>query len=144
MTITAEMISDVRRMVNEADETNYTDSLLETMIAKYPTTDERGTDPYYWSETSTIPVKVTNTSWIPTYNLHLAAADIWEEKAAVIAGMFDFSADGGSYQRSQQYQQAMNMSKYHRSRGGIQGITLIKKPDEIQNPVWIGNLPEVD
>lgn len=147
MTVSADMITSVRRMVNEPTDETYTDDIIEAAIEKYPLMDELGTDPYYWTTTNTTPVKTFNTNWIPTYNLNYAAADLWEEKAAAISGMFDFSADGGTYNRSQLHGHAMQMAKFYRSRGSVKNIKLIKKPDEpdelSNRPSWIANLPEV-
>lgn len=142
--VTAANIADLRRMVAELDTANYSDADLTTMIEKYPMLDEAGEDPYSLSGTA-IPVRVTNPKWIPTYNLNLAACEVWEHKAALLAGKFDFSADGGQFSRSQAYNQALQMAKYYRGRGGISTITQIKKPDESASVYsWIGNLPEED
>ncbi len=139
--VTAEMIAEVRRMVDEPDEENYSDVVLTTMIEKYPMMDELGQDPYYWY-TGVTPVRHDTVGWLPTYNLNATAADIWENKAAQFAQKYDFSADGGQYSRSQAYNQAMQMAKYYRARGGATTIKQIKKPDETFSGSWIGNLPE--
>lgn len=147
MTVSAAMIADVRRMVNEPTEAIYTDEIITSIIEKYPVIDELGTLPYYWDYAGGVPTKVENTAWVDTYNLNAVSADIWEEKAATLAGRFDFSADGGSYTRSQAYTQAFNMAKYYRGRSGIKSIRLLKSPEEpekLSNRAWIGNLPEVD
>lgn len=141
------LIADLRRMVNEPDETVYTDDLLQEIIEKYPVIDELGTAPYYWDYSGGVPAKVQNTAWVETYNLNAAAADIWEEKAAILAERFDFTADGGSYNRSQAYIHAYDMAKYYRGKSGIKSIRLLKSPDEperLSNRSWIGNLPEDD
>jgi hypothetical protein len=44
-----------------------------------------------------------DAAWTPTYDLNIGAAEGWRWKAAAVAGKVDFSADGGSYQRSQQH-----------------------------------------
>lgn len=51
-------------------------------------------------------------------NVYLAAADIWEEKAATIASQYDFSADGASLSRSQQYRHACQMAARMRTLNG--------------------------
>lgn len=146
MTPTASQITEVRRYVNEKDTENFSDDDIVTVIEKYPALDELGEDPYYYEYTGgQIPVKKDNPNWVPTYNLFLAAAEIWEYKAAELAGKFDFSADGGNFSRSQAYNQALAMAKYYRGRGGASTIKLVKKPDEYPTPPeWIGNLPERD
>lgn len=148
MTVTVELVLEVRRMVNEPTEDTYSDSLIESFIEKCPIRDELGTEPYYYETLGAVPTKTYNTDWIPTYNLNQVASSIWYEKAAVIAGKFDFSADGGTYNRSQAYTQAMNMAKLYKARAGVSTIHLIKSPDEPYpsglKPAWIGNLPESD
>lgn len=132
MTATATMIARLRRMVNEPDDTNgYTDALLAGAIETYPLLDSDGNDP-------------SVTAWTATYCLHSAAREIWEEKASVVAVDFDFSADGGSYSRSQVYQQYMNRAAYHGARRAVDSIRLVSTPTEPVPAVWIGNLPETD
>src|SRR4030067_87618 len=143
MSVSAANIADVRRMVAEPISTNYTDNDIRMIIEKYPCLDELGEEPYYF--TGTIPVKTVNEYWIPTYDLNRAAAEIWDNKAALLAGKFDFSADGGNYSRSQAYQQALGMAKYYRGRGKVSTIKQIKTPDEVgSSSAWIGNLAESD
>lgn len=143
MTVTAVDILSVRRMTAELDTDVYPDIDIQTIIEKYPMLDEEGQEPYYYE--GSIPTRVENEYWIPTYNLNLAASEIWEHKAALLAGRFDFSADGGNYSRSQAYNQAMNMVRYYRSRGGVSTIKQVKVPEEVsQTSDWIANLPESD
>jgi hypothetical protein len=116
MTVTAAQIATLRRMVNEPGTTTYSDALLTTFIETYPVMDETGTLPYYWNYLTTPPTKVANTDWIATYDLHAAAADIWEEKGGVASQDFDLNADGGNYTRSQVYEQYMKQARYHAAR----------------------------
>lgn len=143
MTVSAANIADLRRMVAEPTATTYIDLVLTEIIEKYPMLDELGEEPYYFE--GAIPVRTVNDEWIPTYNLNLAAAEVWEQKAASLAGKFDFSADGGNYSRSQAFQQAMGMARYYRGRAGVSTIKQIKVPEETsQSQAWIGNLREGD
>ena len=142
--VTAAQIAELRRMVNEpSGEGVYSDTLLTTYIEKYPHIDEQGEEPFTLSS-AVPPVHVVNSEWMPTYDLHAAAADIWEEKASTIAGLYDFSADGGNYSRSQQYEQYMKQARNHRARRMPTSARVHKWPDESKNEdvVWIGNLPE--
>jgi hypothetical protein len=116
MSATAAQVAILRRMVNEPTETTYDDDTLEAYIETYPVMDERGEVPYTWDTSTQPPTKEDNDDWFPTYDLHAAAADIWQEKAATVATDFSFSADGGQYNRDQVYQQYMKQAKYHRSR----------------------------
>lgn len=145
MTATAAQIAQVRRMTAEPSVDNYSDEMIASYIEKYPHIDEQGEYPYTLSSASP-PEQVINTNWIPTYDLHAAAADIWEEKAAVPAQDFDFSEDNvGSYKRSQVYEQYMKQCRYHRARRMPSTATLIKAPKENNDDLpWILNLPEAD
>lgn len=133
MAATAAQITQVRRMAGiAADDATYTDTVIGGYIETYPLIDADGRDP-------------TDAGWIDTYDLHAAAADILEERAAMLAMEFDFSADGASYHRSQQYEALMKQVRYHRARRTPTSMTLVKWPEEraLDTP-WIGNLPEPD
>jgi hypothetical protein len=129
MTATAAQIAELRRMVAEPLPTTYSDVTLQGYIEAYPCVDVRGQDPYSWLLTSP-PTATVNTEWIPTYDLHAAAADVWQEKAAALADRFDTSADGASLQRSQMYKQAMGQVAYHQGRRKIRSVSSIKHPRE--------------
>lgn len=130
-------------MVAEPDDTTYDDAAITTYIESYPHIDEQGELPYTL-DSSTPPAQEANTSWIPTYDLHAAAADIWEEKAAAVAHKYDFSADGGNYSASNQYEQYMKQARNHRARRLPSTATMHKTPKEVEPSIWIGNLPEDD
>lgn len=145
MTATIRQIEQLRRMTGEITSDNYTDGELMSVLETYPLMDANGEQPYTWSS-DTPPVKEANNAWIPTYDMHAAAADIWEEKAAVVAGNYDFNADGGNYSRSQAYEHMMAQTRYHRSRRSARTMTARKWPEETASSKfpWIGNLPERD
>jgi hypothetical protein len=145
MAPTAAQIATLRRMVAEPTVATYSDALLTTFIETYPLMDERGEYPYTWSS-ATPPVKVTNTSWVETYDLCAAAAAIWQEKAATYASQYDFSADGGNYSRSQAYQQMLGQARYYAARRSPKTMTATMWPKETRADRfgWIGNLPEDD
>lgn len=147
MSATAAQIARLRRMVNEPDDTTYADGLLAEYIERYCLMDERGQEPFTaWDTSTTPPTRDANDSWIPTYDLASAAADIWDEKAAVVATDFNFAADGGRYDRAQVAEKFTERARYYRSRRALRTITPIVAPvtsDEDVFP-WIGNLPEMD
>lgn len=145
MAPTAAQIAQLRRMVAEPTDATYTDGLLSNYIEAYKLLDEQGEPPYTLSS-ATPPAQEVNTNWIPTYDLHAAAGDIWEEKASNWAGKYDFSADGGNYSRSQAYEQMMARVRYHRARRASKTMTAMKWPEETgaSQIVWIVNLPEDD
>lgn len=122
MAATQAQIEQLRRMVAEPTSATYSFDDLAAYIEAYPLLDSAGVAP-------------GNSAWSPTYDLHAAAGDIWEEKAAAYAALFDFSADGSSFQRSQQYLQMMQQARYHRSRRSPRTGTLIKWPEEGRSPM---------
>ncbi|MBU2685886.1 MAG: hypothetical protein KKF27_21805 [Gammaproteobacteria bacterium] len=130
MSATAAQIAQVRRWVNEPDDTTYDDDAISVYIEAYPLLDERGEEPYSWDTSTEPPTKDDNEVWLPTYDLHAAAADIWDEKAAVVAQDFDFTADGGSYSRSQVVAQFERQARMHRARRRPGTIRLHKIPKE--------------
>jgi hypothetical protein len=138
--VTAAQIATIRRLVAEPTEAIYTDELITTLIEAYPHTDEYGED--YLDDDG-----VVNADWTPTYDLNATASDIWSEKASVVSSKFDFSADGGNYSQSQQFEQYMKQSRYFRSRKLPTTAKGVKSPREWRtqsDETWIGNLPESD
>lgn len=131
-------IARLRRMVAEPTATTYTDADLIAYVERYPHIDQYGEHPLdSWG--------IANSDWTPTYDLHAAAADIWEEKATGVIGKFDFSANGGTYNQSQQYDQYMKQCRFYRARRMPSTATLVKYPTETTgDESWIGNLPEGD
>jgi hypothetical protein len=87
----------LRGMVNEPTAVIYSDTTLMAFITPYNYGDEI----------------------LPLWDLHRAASDVWEEKAAKNAHLYQFSADGGSYSRHQIYQQFMGLAHWHRARRKI-------------------------
>lgn len=123
MAATAAMRSRLRAMIAEATEATYTDDDLDTIIERYPRIDERGEEPYDWDTTTSPPTQDDNEDWMPTYDLNLAAADVWEEKAAASAQDYDVSADGATMSRSQVYEQCSRQASRYRSRRSPTTIT---------------------
>ena len=116
MAATAAMAEKLRRMVDEPTETTWDDDAIDDYIETYPLIDALGTDPQDVDFTTTPPTISEKDEWIPTYDLHAAAADIWEEKAAAIADEFDFDADGGGFSRSKKYDQYQSKARSHASK----------------------------
>lgn len=128
MSATGSQIAKVRRMVNEATADTYSDDDIASYIEQYPCLDERGEEPYTWDTSTFPPTQDANESWLPTYDLHAAAADIWEEKASIAAQDYDFDADGGSYKRVQVYEAYMKQARYHRSRRKVGTVRSYASP----------------
>lgn len=139
MAATAAEIARLRRMTAEPGATNgYTDTVLGETLARYPVPDAAGVYPL--DEDG-----VANTDWAATYDLNAAAADVWTEKAATLAGSYDFTADGSTFHRSQAVEQATKMASYYSSRRYAKGVLLKAAINtDLESQVWIGNLPEPD
>lgn len=116
MSATDEMVYELRGLIDEPLEDTYSDDDLKTAIEKYPRNDALGTKPFYYNIGTNPPTRVQNGSWMPTYDLNCAAADMWLKKATKRAQDFAFSADGGSYSRDQAYQQMMQNYRTFMSR----------------------------
>lgn len=114
-------------MVAEPATTTYSDALLTTIIEGYAVLDDLGRMPIYWTYTLP-PVATLNPYWVARFDLNAAAAQIWEEKAAVPAADYDFSADGGNFSRSQVYEQCMKQARHYRARRAASTWTL--HPDD--------------
>ena len=117
MTATEAQISKVRRMSAERTDKNYSDAEIQAIIEAHPLVDPSGYAP-------------DQSNWTATYDLNAAAADIWEEKAGGRTEEHDFSADGGSYSRSQMYEMAMKQSRHYRSRRSPSTIGLEGTPKD--------------
>jgi len=127
MAASDEQIARVRRMVNEPMETTYTDEMIAAYIEAHPLEDARGEGP--WIESETIPGTLEeNPDWTETYDLNAAVADVWEEKAGILAQDYDISVDGGNYSRSDAYKQTMEQTRYFRSRRSWKTVTMRPEP----------------
>lgn len=135
--VTDAQIEQMRRMVAETTSETYSDATLTTYIERYPHMDEFG-------ESATLDDGTANDDWTPTYDLHAAAADVWEEKAAAAASKFNFKVDGGDYAMSNQYEQYMKMARHHRSRRMPSSMRMRQFPveDDSVAQSWIANLAE--
>ena len=130
MSATAAQLAELRLMVAEPLTTTYSDVLLQGKIEEYPCVDERGEEPYTWLLTSP-PTTSENTEWIATYDLHAAAADVWQWKAAALADKFNVTADGSTLNRSDLYKQAMSQARSHRAQRKIRTVRAWKSPKEL-------------
>ena len=114
MAATAAMVNRLRRMVAEPTSAIYDDDDLAEVVERYPVLDSDG-------------LSQDDDDWTPTYDLNAAAAEVWAEKAAGYVGEFDFSADGGQFARSQQYDQAVRMARQYAARRRPGTITLVRE-----------------
>ena len=132
VTVPASWVARLRRLVAEPTTDTYTDIDLSEYISRYPLDDADGYVP-------------TDIGWAGNWDLNLAAADVWEEKAAMVAANFDFAADGGDYKRSQAHAQMLAMASRYRSRRATSALVLVATPPPEAAPgvdEWLGNAPE--
>lgn len=59
-----------------------------------------------------------------SYNLNLAAADVWRKKASHYATAYDVSTDNHSLKRSQLVAQAREQMRYYEAMGGPSSVTM--------------------
>lgn len=143
MTATAAMIAELRRMVDEPTTTTYSDVLLTTYIERYPLMDERGVDPYWYDTSTDPPTQTATVGWYPTYDLHRAAADVWDEKASAVAELYDFPTREGTFQHSRQYVAYKEKMRQHLARASARSAHLVASPSyNRRGDSFIGNLAE--
>ena len=133
---TAAQIAEMRRMCAEPTTTTYSDVALAAYIERYPLTDARGQESYTWDVSTVPPSHVENTAWVPTYD------EPRNEKAAALAHLYDFSADGGSYSRSQGVAQAQAQARYHLARRNLNTIRLTMADGPAVGSSFVINWPE--
>jgi hypothetical protein len=109
-------------MVAEPTATTYSDVSLRDYIERKSLMDSDGNDP-------------SEIDWTPTYDLNAAAAEIWQEKAAMIAAHYDVSVDGSTFHRSQALENAQKMARYYAARRSVSMIELQAEPHESTDPL---------
>ena len=120
-------IARLRRMIAEPTSAVYTDGDLAAAIERYPVADAQG----YW------PLE---SAWTATYDMAMAASEIWDEKAASVAANFAFDADGASFQKQQQHEhfQAQALKWRARRVPGVWTTETVRTPATDRS--WIGNV----
>jgi hypothetical protein len=130
--VPVEMVEWLRRLTGETGSGSvYSDGMLAEMIGRYAMVDAEGY----------APVEV---GWAGAWDVHLAAADVWEEKAAAVAADFDFAADGGDYKRSQAYGQMVRQAQRMRAMRRSSTLVMVAEPKPagaVRADGWIGNGP---
>lgn len=123
MTVSADMLADLRRLINEPTTTTYSDAILTRLLEQYPTVDDSG-------------YETGEDGWTAGYDLNATASDIWSEKASLVQMYYDFQADGARYSQSQLYEMAMDKSRYHAARRKVSSKSTFKKPTEDTDSLW--------
>jgi hypothetical protein len=118
MTPTQSQYDELRWKLADKQADYFTDAQLLVLIECYPVDDADGNEP-------------DDEGWVATYDLNAAAAEGWEGKAMAISeASFDFSADGGSYSRSQRHAQYLRNASLWRSRSCADSVVPAKAPRE--------------
>lgn len=123
MAATAEQIAQLRRMTAEPDVTTYSDAAVAAYIENHPVRD-------------TYHREVTDSAWLPTYDLAGAASDIWSEKAAALAADYRVSTDGATLERNQPYEHAVERAQFWQSRSAIVDLEMVSEPHALKWSLW--------
>jgi hypothetical protein len=109
-------------MTGETNSTTYSDTDIQSYIEAYPIIKE---DCYEEQIIGYVTLGLLQYP-IVDYDLHATAAQVWEEKQAVLAsdGSWDVSGPGGGFQKSQQYEQYGERMRYHLARRYVQSIAI--------------------
>jgi len=105
----------LREMVNEPTLENYDDDMLTATLEDFPLDDAAGNAP-------------SDADWTPTYDLHRAAARIWDLKAGREQDSYDFSMGSmgnATYKRSQLFTQALRMARHYRCLAPMRSTELV-------------------
>jgi hypothetical protein len=70
----------------------------------------------------------TDAAWVGSYDLNAAAAEGWRIKAGMVAGDFNFSADGASYSKADVLAHCLEMETKYASRSHGVLATLAGRP----------------
>ena len=120
-----EVLIRLRRMVAEPTEATYTDADLIAMLKELPTARNVGQNNW-----------VANSSLVDVlvWDVHAAAARIWEEKVAALIGQgaYDIDADGQTLHRDQKLQQYRTQVAYHTARRRVRSVKILVAPTRAQ------------
>jgi hypothetical protein len=120
-----EVLRRLRRMVAEPTEATYTDADLIAMLKEFPTARNVGQN--NWVANSALVDVVV-------WDVHAAAARIWEEKVAALIGQgaYDIDADGQTLHRDQKLQQYRTQVAYHTARRRVRSVKILVAPTRAQ------------
>ncbi len=122
---TPQTLGRLRRMIAEPTEALYTDEDLSLLLQEFPTAQKVGQN--QWVANSSL---VNVTVW----DIHAAAARVWEEKVAGLVGQgsYDIEADGQLLHRDQKLQQYRMQVAYHTARRRVHSVKIVAFPSRAQ------------
>lgn len=103
--VLADDIARLRRLINEPTETYYSDTALTDYLTRNQCIDSAGRRPY-----------ANDPNYVTTHDVYRAAAEVWDEKAALSSAEFDYSGDGSNLSLSQLHDHALKQAAFCRSR----------------------------
>lgn len=65
-----------------------------------------------------------DVGYVITVDLYRAAAEVWREKAGMVADGYDFKAEGASFTRSQMYQHYLEQAARYASMAGTLTVSI--------------------
>lgn len=111
--------------IPEGREEAFTDELIAGFLEAHPVKDSAGRKP-------------TDAGWAETYDVNAATADLWSLIAACASALYDFSADGATFTRSQVYDHARKMQRHFngKARATSVAITRDRQTDILYQGRW--------
>jgi len=106
----AATIARVKTLAAAEQRPALTDAEVIAAIKDHPRVDRDG----LWAD---------DPAWTPTWDLNLAASDLWGIKAGKVAGDFNFSADGASYNKGDVMAQCLEMEAKYAARSAGSAAT---------------------
>jgi len=123
---TPDVVARLRRMVAEPTTVIYSDEILRDILKQFPTARRVAAD--------TLIVNGSNALSVVVWDVHAAAAQIWEEKIAalVVQGSYDIVADGQTLNRDQKLRQYRAQLAYHQARRRVKSVKITAAPSRTQ------------
>ena len=78
--------------------------------------------------------ELSNVIEARTGDLHAAAYDIWNWKAAAVAALFDWSADGGDYKQSVLYDRYKANAEAEKAQSMLSGMIVDPTLEPVEEP----------
>lgn len=79
-----EVVTRVKTLAATESRPTLTDDQVKAAIRQYPAVDRDG-------------IPADQIGWTPTWDIYRAVAELWDVKAGLVAGDFNFGADGANY-----------------------------------------------
>jgi hypothetical protein len=123
---TPDVVARLRRLVAEPTTAIYSDEDLKATLRQFPTARRMQADALF--------VNGSNAFSVVVWDVHAAAAQIWEEKIAalVVQGSYDITADGQTLNRDQKLQQYRAQLAYHQARRRVRSVKITAAPSRTQ------------